>query len=357
MPTYLLPIEGLTVIEPWNVGAVRVHTSASVDPVAAPTTPALAAHEGLSKLYREFPDEIKQGTVAEVDAEDIDTALDLVTVATDLLRVFQRMRTIYAKTTMFGLPGQLYRSRIRYLIAGVGPGFRNKGEALGFTFDEDAQAAWRSSPAFPQLAEATSTGQDLPEGLRRALLGVQLLSQAILEHRPPFKLLNLVIGLESMLLEREHQSQSFRLARRATYFTCGGFNDSLCGRGRDTCQCLALDPADRKARQSLKDLRTLAQIDTRWRCSSWLDYLHWYDLRSEVAHGDDTSVSEKDVSTAEFCILRWTAEPVLQWLIEHPDDPLGSLDAAISALAAVPRWQDPVPDPETYDPERYDFSS
>jgi hypothetical protein len=334
---------------------MRLHTSESVDPLAA-TPSGLAAHEGLCKVYREILDEMKQGTVAEVEAEDIDTALDLVTIATDLLRVFQRMRTIFAKTTMFGLPGQLYRARIRYIIAGAGPVFRNKGEALGFTFNDEAQAAWRSSPVFPQLAEAIGAGPDMPEGLRRALLGVQLMSQAILEHRPPFKLLNLVIGLESMLLEREHQSQSFRLARRATYFTCGGFNESLCGRGRDTCQCLALDPADRKARQSLKDLRTLAQLDTRWRCSSWLDYLHWYDLRSEVAHGDDTSVSEKDVSTAEFCILRWAAEPVLQWLIEHPDDPLVRLDAAIGVLPAVPRWQDPVPDPATYDPEHFDFS-
>jgi hypothetical protein len=185
VPTYLLPIEGLTVIEPWNVGPVRLHTSESVDPLAA-TPSGLAAHEGLCKLYREIVDEMKQGTVAEVEAEDIDAALDLVTIATDLLRVFQRMRTIFAKTTMFGLPGQLYRARIRYIIAGAGPAFRNKGEALGFTFNDEAQAAWRSSPVFPQLAEAIGAGPDMPEGFRRALLGVQLMSQAILEHRPPF---------------------------------------------------------------------------------------------------------------------------------------------------------------------------
>jgi hypothetical protein len=186
---------------------------------------------------------------------------------------------------------------------------------------------------------------------------MQLLSQAILEHRPAFKILNLVMGLESMLLERLPQSQGFRLARRASYFTCGLHNDSLCGRDRPTCQSLALDPAHQRDLRALKRLRQLADMDTRWRCSEWLTYLHRYDLRSSVGHGDDAPVDEKEASSAEYWTMRWTAEPLLLWLVEHPLTPLASLDEAIAALPPVPDWQDPVPEPGTYDPSEHDFSS
>jgi hypothetical protein len=162
-----------------------------------------------------------QGTVAQVDAPNIDAALDLVTVATDILRVFQKIQHYSYRTTMFGLPGQLYRSNVRYLMLGdeVGPGFRNRGEAIGFTFSEEMHATWNSSRIFPSLAALVGTSGSPDDGPRRALVGIQLLSQAILEHRPGFKILNLIIGLESMLLERLTQSQGFRLARRALYFT------------------------------------------------------------------------------------------------------------------------------------------
>jgi hypothetical protein len=36
---------------------------------------------------------------------------------------------------------------------------------------------------------------------------------------------------------------------------------------------------------------------------------------------------------------------------------LASLDEAIAALPPVPDWQDPVPEPGTYDPSEHDFSS
>jgi hypothetical protein len=358
MTTYLVPIEGLTLVEPWHVGTVRLHTSASLDSLVTSTATHLLDHKVIGKVSRETVEEMSRGTVAQVDAADIDAAIDLVAVATDILRVFQRIQRNTYKTTMFGLPGQLYRSTVRYLTLGEkgGIGFRNRGEALGWTFDEEAHAAWNSSPTFTSLASLVGATGPFDDGLRRALIGVQLLSRAILEHRPAFKILNLVIGLESMLLERLPQSQGFRLARRASYFTCGRWNNSLCGRDRPSCQCLALDPGREKDRRSLKRVQRLAEIDTRWRCAEWLDYLCWYDLRSSVAHGDDAAVDERAVSSAEYWIMRWTAEPVLLWLLEHPNKPLVALDDAIAALPVVPRWQDPVPDPATYDPGKHDFS-
>lgn len=118
MTTFLVPIEGLTLIEPWQVGPIRLHTAASLDPLLASTATRLLDHEIVGKVYREIVGEMAQGTVAQVDAPDIDAALDLVTVATDILRVFQKIQNNLSGTTMFGLPGQLYRSRVRYLTLG-----------------------------------------------------------------------------------------------------------------------------------------------------------------------------------------------------------------------------------------------
>jgi hypothetical protein len=356
--TFFVPIEGLTLTEPWDLGPIRLHTAASLDAVLASGAKRLLDHEVIGQISREIAEEMRQGTAAQVDARDIDEALDLVTVATDILRVFQKTQYNMSKTTMFGLSGQIYRSRIRYIATGEvnGPGFRNRGEVLGFTLNHDAHNTWDDLSVFPRLAALVGENQTA-DGHRRALVGVQLLSQAILEHRPAFKVLNLIIGLESMLLDRRSESQGFRLARRASYFTCGRWNDSMCGRDRPSCQALSLDPGSNAKRQSLKRFRELAEMDSRWRCSEWLNYLRWYDSRSSVAHGDDSAVDQEDAGRAEYWVLSWTAEPVLRWLLDHPDNPLEALDDALASLRPVRPWQDPVPNLETYDPAEHDFSA
>jgi hypothetical protein len=48
-------------------------------------------------------------------------------------------------------------------------------------------------------------------------------------------------------------------------------------------------------------------------------------------------VDEEEVSSAEYWVLRWTAEPVLLWLVDHPNKPLEALDDAIAAFAARSR--------------------
>jgi hypothetical protein len=347
---FLLPIQGLTIFEPWQIGVVRLHPGSDAQSVVGSEADHLFSNEIVGDLSVDVAAELARGTVAEVESSDIDTALDLVTVSTDLLRVFQRIRFGMATTTMFGLPGQVFSSNVRYLVAGdkPGPGNRNRGDVLGWTFSSDALAKWRDSPALTSVAALVGTNEPLEEGPRRARLGVQLLSQAILEHRPAFKILNLLIALESMLLERSSVSQSFRLARRAAYFTCGRPDDSLCGRDRPSCQCLKLDPGANADRTAIKRLRQLADIDVRWRCSEWLTYQTWYGLRSSVAHGDDAQITRQEASRAEFWILRWLTEPVLLWLMEHPAAPLAALDADLSELQPVPAWQALIPDPDTY---------
>lgn len=300
MTTFFVPIEGLTLTETWDLGPVRLHAAATLEAELASSAAVLLHHEVIGTVCREIADEMRHGTAAQVDATDIDEALDLVAVAIDILRVFQKVRYNMTKTTMFGLPGQLYRSRTRYIAVGEvnGPGFRNKGEVPGFTLDGEAYAAWNDSEVFPAVAALVGTSPDA-DGHRRALVGVQLLSQAILEHRPAFKILSLVIGIESMLLERLPVAQGFRLARRASYLTCSRITGSMCGRDDASCQALVLDPEGNANRRSLKRFRELGEIDTRWRCSEWHDYLRWYDRRSSVAHGDNTPVDQQDGTYSE----------------------------------------------------------
>ena len=356
---FLLPVEGLTITEPWELGPITLHPGADLESLLGRPAEKLFNHKIAGPVYRLTFDEIAKSAVAQVNGSDIDAALDLVNVAIDLLRIFQKTKHNMSETTMFGLPGQIYRSKIQYLTAGEdgGMGWRYKGESLAFTFDSQSHAEWVNSRIFPALASFIGRSEGKADGPRRAILGVQLMSQAVLEHRPAFKMLNLIVGLESMLLERQTQSQGFRLARRASYFTCILATNSMCGRDRPTCQSLALNPDDNSSRRALVRLRALAEGDTRWRCSEWLNYLNWYDLRSSVAHGNDSLIDQEKASSAEYWILSWAMVPVLSWLMDHPDYPLESLDEAIAALPPVPGWQNPIPVLDTYDPDEYDFSS
>lgn len=348
----MLPVEGLAVEQPWTLGPVVIHTAASLtvrlSGEASEGVLGDTARDG--GLARRLIAETPSACVAEVEAVDVDAALDRLVTALDILRVFQQCRFGTSRTTTFGLPGQVYRSSIRYVRVGPGggAGFRHRGDVLGWTFTAEAARLWYEPNHFRWLAENVGTA-DLALGPNKALLGVQLLSQAILEHRPQFKLLSLVMALETMLLDREGSSQVLRLCRRAAYLTCGVAEQSLCGRDRDSCCCLTLDPARDNGRRALGRVRGLAEIDTRWRCSEWLRYLRWYDLRSAIVHGDATAIDEEEVSRAQYRIVHYALEPLLSWLISNPVDPLGDLDAALDALPPPPDWQHEVPDPATYD--------
>jgi hypothetical protein len=349
--TFLLPIEGLTITSPWELGRVQLHPGEHLRSLLGEEPERLFGHKLIGELATQVAEELEKGTIARVDADDIDAALDLVILAIDLLRVFQKIGARF-RTTMFGLPGQLYRSHVRYLTTGEprGPGYRYRGEAVGCTFNDQTHASWQGSRTFTSLAALVGADGPIEEGQRRALLGVQLLSQAVLEYRPAFKILNLVIALESMLLDRSRGPQTLRLLRRVTYFTCSRVTGSLCGRDRPACQFLALDPGTKADMRQLERLRKLARMDPCWGCREWFDYEHWYDLRSAIAHGDDKAVTAEDASQAEYWIFMWTVEPLLRWLVEHPVTPLSDLDSALKGLGPVPDWQDPVPDPDTYQP-------
>jgi hypothetical protein len=340
MDKFLIPIEGLAVSSTWDVGATRIHSRSSAENLIASEARHLRDHDVLGSDVRDMVDGLSAGSIAEVRAESADTALDQVSSAVDFLRVFQHAHSqVKATMTMFGLPGDVYRSDVRYLRLGEtsGPGFQRRGGALGWTFQDENRGTWQQSPGFTFAAQAVGK-RDQTESERKAILGIQLASQAILEHRPAMKVLSLIMSLESMLLEYLNERQGFRLARRCAFFTCGA-PDDLCGRARDTCPLLAITPKRGNNIRKLDSLRRRASEDVYWLCSDWLQVLDCYDLRSAIVHGDDIEVSSSDAGKIEFWLLQSVMEPALEWLASHPTEPLVRLDEAIDALPSSPDWE------------------
>ncbi|UFN96770.1 hypothetical protein [Micromonospora aurantiaca] len=333
MPTFLVPIEGLTVLADWKVGPVAVR----------PAAEALSdVRQGRALGSVEWFDELGAGqgpsAFAGVDAADLDAAIDLVAQAVDVLRVLQHVRYFTSELTQFGIAGDVGRGLVPYIQiegAQVGRGFSHRGNALGWTFSDPDD--WGSSPVFQWAASAI--GASSPgESQRRALVGIQLLSQALVEQRGTFKMVELVGALEAWLLPRQASGQTFRLARAVAFFGCGRHDNDLCGRSRDTCPYLQLNPAKDPERRKLKRLQIKGALPP-WRCSEWHRVVDWYDDRSAVVHGSGPVISYKDASNSLYWVCRYLAEPILQWLADHPVDPVAALEAEIAALPPAPDWE------------------
>jgi hypothetical protein len=338
MDKFLLPLEGLTLPAVWDVGVVRLHPADSarelIDDHRRGSTAVSLVHNPAADFRSTM-----SSAAAEVPADDIEQALDLVTTAVDVVRVYQQATTHF-ETTMFGIPGEIQRSVVSYaqLGEGMGVGWRARGQALGWTFGQDEHMGFRASRGFTFAANAV--GIESPnEAQRRALLGIQLASQAILDHRPALRILSALMAAEAMLLERKKSPQALRLARRAVFFTCGSAEDDLCGRARPTCPALST-PVEGSNIAQLNDLRQRGDTDYRWRCSEWHRVLDWYNLRSEIVHGGSIQVSESQARSITYWLLHEVIPLALSWFAEHQTDPLGQLDDAIANLPAPPDWEE-----------------
>lgn len=147
----------------------------------------------------------------------------------------------------------------------------------------------------------------------------------------------LVGALEAWLLPRSSTGQTFRLARAIAFFGCGRQDGDLCGRSRETCPYLELNPDVDAERRKLKRLQA-AGARPPWRCSEWHRVVGWYDDRSDVVHGAGPVISYKEASRAAHWVCRNLAEPILQWLADHPADPVGALATEIAGLPPAPDW-------------------
>jgi hypothetical protein len=332
MPTFHVPIEGLTVPADWAIGPVFVR------PAAEALKDARDGQEwGVDRIEKVVAEQAS-GAIAVVVADDIDTALDLISQAIDVLRVLQHVRHFTSQLTQFGIAGDVSHGVVAYLRTDGeqrGQGFSRRGEAIGWAFSDPDE--WVNAPAFQWAAGAI--GAVSPgESRRRALIGIQLLSQSLLEQRGTFKMVELVGALEAWLLPRQVGGQTFRLARAIAFFGCGRHDGDLCGRSRDTCPYLQLNPGIEAERRKLKRLQAKGEMPP-WRCSEWHRVVDWYDNRSEVVHGSGPVISYKEASSALYWVCRYLAEPILQWLADHETEPVEALESEMAALPPGPDWE------------------
>ena len=182
----------------------------------------------------------------------------------------------------------------------------------------------------------------MSDGQRRAVRGVRLLSRAALEHQADLKILGVMSALEAWLGKQSKGSQTYSLARRATWLSCRGYEGSLCNREPPACPYIRLSPDHHTNRRRLcwlkknaKDIRYRA-----WQCTDWHQFNEWYDVRSGATHGGDPAeVDMKKARKAEYWVVKYLSLPILAWLGKHPQDPVTDLDEKFSGPAPV-GWSD-----------------
>ena len=342
LPRFLVPVPSLEVPRVWPVGRVTFHPPSESERLLADRTLAGSAAGDLGNEAIRILDQAEGGCIAEVSgAADIDDVIDTLRGSLDALRLLQLARRM-TRTTSFGLPGDLYESRVRYVELrdphAIGVGGIARGDRPGWCFGDESLDDWTDSDAFQFLDSALRSGP-VSEGRRRAVLGVRLLVRAAGEHQTDLKMLGMVSALEAWLLTRNRGTQTMLLAQRMAWFGCGRPMNSLCGRDRPACPYLHLDPARDRDRRRLKTLRDLGNRFVEWRCSEWHQVMDWYDARSGPAHGDDPSaVSHEVAEGAEFWVTHQLAEPILEWLRDHEQDPVGDLANALQSIDDPTGW-------------------
>jgi hypothetical protein len=334
--TFYIPIEALTVPGSVSIGPITLTPTENVLRQLSPADAELAANQ---VLY--LADEYEIKTFACVDTEEKDEAFELATQAVDVLRVFQNVRYHDGPLGQFCVAGDIGNRALRYASfdgSTAGSGGTLRGEPFGWTMPslED----WSNATTFLWAARAIGSARTT-EAQRRAIVGIQLLSQAVAENRGTFKMVTLVTALEALLLEQQPYGQSLRLARHVAYFGCGNHSNDLCGRSRDTCPYLALDPGQSSSRRKLERLKQVSKQPPLY-CAEWHRVVDWYENRSDVIHGGDLSTTYKSARLALYWALRNIVEPILTWLATEPVDPVPELIGEISSLPAPPDWERPL---------------
>jgi hypothetical protein len=342
----LLPVVGLNITRPWDVGQVRFHAAGTAPGLieaarAGSQDPAVLEPEYVSRLI-EASARLSNCVVAEVSvsraggvavAETLVgsalAALNLVQhmenkplvdggavaallaqlmgnmpivesgthSAPNLVQVVQNMPWLVA-FQQFGLPG--CASTVSYDFvnlsggkakpAGVPePGSRGVGAIMGVTtFGDDLYQAWMSDPVYRFIHEALELDEAKRTRLQtRALLAIELLSQAWWSDQPDVGLLNTAMALEILLGESTDGEKKTRVARRAAYLSCGSPNTGYgcAGSQGGACPFLTLLLGSKgRPGQDLKKLIDDAKAGAVPGCSRFLGVLDIYEARNLIVH-------------------------------------------------------------------------
>lgn len=306
--TILLPAIFLNVTRPWDVGRVRFHPAGAAAGLieaaraGSPRDTAPLQPEELSQLQQASA-RLSSGVVAEVSVSrtgGVAIAETLVESALAVLRLVQRMedKSWLVAFQGFGLPGRVVTASYNFVNlkggkvkpAGVPEvGFRAVGALMGgATFGDDLHRTWASDPVYRFIHEALRCAEEDRTPLQaRALLAIELLSQAWLSDQPDVRLLIAAMALEVLLAESSDREKKVRVARRAAYFACGSPNTGHCCPGGYPAACpfLTLPLVARgKPGPALEQLIRDARAGTIVGCSRFLEVLDIYEGRNTIVH-------------------------------------------------------------------------
>lgn len=339
----IVPVPNLAVSQVWEVGHVRFHPAGSAAEfvMAADAQMPASAPPVWYDLVTEKVTAFGQAAVAEVVASDLNEAMSQVASALAVLRVVQHMRNPMSDTgrQTFGLPGQVRSARVDYftLAEELGMGGTRVGALSGFAFGDDDHQAWSTGREYRYLDEALGRAEaDRTVLQRRALVAIDLLSDAWLSWQPDIALLTTVIALEVLLGEERDQDKKFRVARRVSYFMCGWPTDDRYPAGsRPPCPLLTLPLTTRgRPQRELRELIDAVETGQMGPCTEFFRVLDLFAARNRIVHGGRLGLPEKTQSGATWFISRWLLPQTLRWFADHPDAELAELDAEIAALAA-----------------------
>ena len=225
---YLIPVEGLTITQDWEVGAVNLLGPGRAHELVDKYR--LDRGGGAPIWFDTFvdkwtKDQLDPFTVAEVQCSEPHEAFEHIADALAILRLLQHLRnpTINTHLQPFGLPGQVAPPwRVGYidLIGGPSLGYVAGDSIPGWTFSDDDYFALQADPGLQFVASAIAK-PDRSRLERRALLGARLLSTSTLSHDPDQKLLNAAVAIEVLIGDDQKEGvKKFRLARRHAFLAC-----------------------------------------------------------------------------------------------------------------------------------------
>ena len=169
-----------------------------------------------------------------------------------------------------------------------------------------SHTAWNEAAEYRFLDEALRQ----PDGdrtplQRRALVAVELLSQAWLSWQPDTAFLSAVVALEALLGEPGDSTKKLRIARRVSYFICGWLEGSYAAGGRPACPLLALPlMASGQPGTELKRLMSDVKEGAFTPCTQFFGVLRLYDDRNEIVHGGHLGLTANEESHGAATVQR-----------------------------------------------------
>lgn len=341
MPTYLLPVRGLTTDLEVSLGIGLVELI-DADQARRAFVAAMEERnlpEVLQVRVEEFATDLGNRVVARVEAEVREDAVELAESALDILRAYLDTRAMLEMAS-FGLREGVLGGHVDYAElenGGLG-GFRI-GHFTGVGLTQESVDGFLASP-FSAVAGAAVGVTDATQAQRRALIATKLASQALISNDPSIRTVHAMTAAEVLLFGPNEKFKTYGLARRAAFLLCAHEDGKLCGRGRgrDSCVVLTTDPQTGLGLDVLVKIRRLGSADYRWRCSDWHHVLDWYSARSAVVHNGET-VDRKAARQLVFWLTHRLLPAALQWFADHPDEPNGALVAALAELPEAPAEQ------------------